>query len=278
MSLDRKESNLITHNVKVKGSLTQIGIYFISSHSDNIFICFIIRFTSALLLFGGFLLHSLPAALLFRPFSFYTRGQDQTQVKLSDLHKDDLPEVKVTGENGHKVTPDNGVTPGITLTSDSGSQHTLEGKSGTTYSKLEEAEESHVTAGCDEAVNQQELFPLVTSETDNQVAEHSDLNEPSDLNSSFMKPSKSVSALNDPKTRVGQLIKAASHSNVNLRPWKGSGTSLNLSALRKGRSLHTSTASLSIVEFQDLPPEVMQLQEKDVVNQFILLNWNVLSH
>ncbi len=220
-----------------------------------------------MLLFGGFLLHSLPAALLFRPFSFYTNCQGQTQIKLSDLNKDDLPEVKVTGENGHQVNSDIGVTPGITLTSDSGSQRTLEGKPGTTYSKLEEADESHVSAGCDEAEKQQELHPLVASDADNKVTEHSDLiDEPSDLNSSFMKPSKSVSALNDPKTRVGQLIKAASHSNVNLRPWKGSGTSLNLSALRKGRSLHTSTASLSIVEFQELPPEVMQLQENDVVN------------
>ncbi len=218
------------------------------------------------------MLHTLPASLLFRPFSFYTRGQGQTQVKLSDLNKEDLPEVKVTTENGHQVTSDNdlqNMTPGITLTTDEGSKHTLEGKSGTSYSKLEEVEESHVAPGCDEATKQQELHPLVPIDlADKQVTEHSEPNEASDPNDSFMKPSKSVSALNDPKTRVGQLIKAASHSNINLRPWKGSGASLNLSALRNRRSLHMSTASLSIVEFQDLPADVMQLQEKDVVREF----------
>ena len=221
------------------------------------------RFTSALLLFGAFALHSLPASLLFRPFSFYTRGQGQTQIELSAFHKDDLPEAKVTTESGHQVTSDNdlqNMTPGITLTTDEGSKHTLEGKSGTSYSKLEEMEESHV------AMKPQELHALEPSDPDEQVTEQSDPNGASDLNGSFMEPSKSVSALNEPKTRVRQLIKAASHSNMNLWSWNGSATSLN-----NRHSLHMSTASLSIVEFQELPPDVMQLQKKDMVRQTYLI-------
>ncbi len=221
-------------------------------------------------------MHSLPAALLFRPFSFYTRGQGQTQVKLSDLHKDDLPEVKVTEENGHQVTSDTGVTPGITLTSDSGSQHTLEGKPGTTYSKLEEAEESHVTSECDEAVKQQELHPLVLSDSEKQVTDLCDAVEMSNLNNNIIKLSMSVSALNDCKAKTEGLMKAASHSNIDHQKPKSSYVSLHRMRLRSRRSLHTSTASLSVLEFQDLPPDVMQLQQEQMVRIFIYKHKEIL--
>ncbi len=228
---------------------------------------FSFRYTSALLLFGGFALHTLPAAMLFRPFSFYTQGQGQTRVNVKVTHKEEFSdhELKViTHQNGQEK-----VNNKMTLTSDPGSQVTPEGKSGTTFNKLEQAEESHVTSGFEESIKQQELHPLVPSDPSKQVDKSGDQNEPHELNSSFMKPSKSVSALHDPKTRVGQLIKESSHSVSHLQPWKGSGASLDLSALRKRRSLHTSTASLSVLEFQELPPEVMQLQENDMVSSLI---------
>ncbi len=229
-----------------------------STHTIKLFF----RFTSALLLYSGILLHSLPASLLFRPFSFYNRGQGHVKVKLSDLHENGVSKVKVTTENGHPVTSKNSlqkITNGVILTSDMGSQRTLEGKPGTMYSKVKQADESYLATSCDEFTTQEELHPLAPSDLDKQSAKFSDPNGLHDLDDSFMKTSKSVSALNDPKTRVVQNIKAMSHSNLNLKPWKGSGV-----ALKNGHSLHMSTASLSIMPFQDLPPDVMCSSENVV--------------
>ncbi len=218
------------------------------------------RFTSALLLYSGILLHSLPASLLFRPFSFYTRGQGHVKVKQNNLHKvkqSDLQEngiskVKVTKENGYHVTLENNLkkdTNGVILQQEPGAR----------YSKVKPAGESYLATSCDEFTTQEELHPLAPGDLDKQIAKFSDPNGLHDLDDSFMKTSKSISALNDPKTRVVQNIKAMSHSNLNLKPWKSSGV-----ALKNGHSVHMSTASLSIMPFQEPPPDVLHSSDNVV--------------
>ncbi len=204
--------------------------------------------------------------MLFRPFSFYTRGQGHEKVKHNDVHENGLSKVKVTTENGYHVTSENSpqeVTNRVILVSDTGSQGNLERKPGTLYSKVKPADESYLATNCHEFMTQEKLHSLIPGDIDKQVAKFSDPNGLHDLDDSFMKTSKSVSALNDPKSRVVQNIKAMSHSNLNLKPWKGSGV-----VLKTGHSLHMSTASLSIMPFQEPPPDVMCSSENNVVRLY----------